>query len=587
MRNRLYINKKVQLLFCLVCSITKINSQTCTLVSTYFGGTQQDEIKSICIDVNKNSYVLGNTYSIDLPITPGKINDTPSGDYDSFLSKFDSCGILKWFTYIGTSGYDSGEKMTLTNDGNIVFCGYTAGVTSHTTLGCFQSVSGGGYDCFITKINPNGNIIWSTYFGKSGGDFAFDIKVDNYDNIVIGGTTTSIGLYTTVSSFQQIKDANTDAFIARFDKNGQLKWCTYYGGNGSEDIHALSIDKNYNIIGVGGSFSTNLNTSIGAHQLMNDGTMDGYIIKLDSNCVRIFSSYLGGSGIDDLWGNTTDALGNIYLSGHTTSTDFDLTPGAYQAINNGSNDWFITKFSPLGVLQISTLLGGTLNDMNTRMVRSGINELTLLGKTESANFPMIGASYQSLKSASYDVVIAKFSTLNLIPYWTSFYGGNGDEESWDLATITNSHFAFVGGCNSTTYPVSLSAYQPTLNISLDGIFTKLNIGNLIPNHDNDPIKNDEIINVDNLTPTNISSDNLNKNDNALFVYPNPAKESIWINSSIPFSYNFINILGEKIFSKTNITDTENMSIKHLINGIYFLTITTKQSIRTFKIIKED
>ena len=238
-------------------------------------------------------------------------------------------------------------------------------------------------------------------------------------------------------------------------------------------------------------------------------------------------------------------------------------------------------------MQISTLLGGTLNDMNTRMVRSGINELTLLGKTESANFPMIGASYQTLKSASYDVVIAKFSTLNLIPYWTSFYGGNDDEESWDLASITNSHFAFVGGCNSTTYPVSLSAYQPTLNISLDGIFTKLNIGNLIPNHDNDPIKNDEVINVDNLTPTNISSNNLNKNDQALLVYPNPAKETIWINSTENYSYNCLNILGENVTSKININGDGNMNVKPLTNGIYFLTITTKQSIRTFKIIKED
>ena len=212
----------------------KLNSQTCTLVSSYFGGTQQDEIKGVCIDNNKNSYLLGNTYSTDLPITIGKINDTNSGDFEAFLCKFDSCGILKWCTYFGTSAYDSGEKIALTNDGNIVFCGYTSGVTSHTTLGCFQPISGGGYDCFITKINPNGTIIWSTYFGKSGGDFAFEIKVDNYDNIIIGGTTTSPNLYTTASSFQQVKQANTDAFIARFDKNGQLKWSTYYGGNASE-----------------------------------------------------------------------------------------------------------------------------------------------------------------------------------------------------------------------------------------------------------------------------------------------------------------------------------------------------------------
>ena len=565
MKNNSYKHKIIYLFIVSTLYTLKLNSQTCTLVSSYFGGTQQDEIKGVCIDNNKNSYLLGNTYSTDLPITIGKINDTNSGDFEAFLCKFDSCGILKWCTYFGTSAYDSGEKIALTNDGNIVFCGYTSGVTSHTTLGCFQPISGGGYDCFITKINPNGTIIWSTYFGKSGGDFAFEIKVDNYDNIIIGGTTTSPNLYTTASSFQQVKQANTDAFIARFDKNGQLKWSTYYGGNASEDIHALTIDNNYNIVGIGGSFSTNLSTSIGAHQSINDGLMDGYIIKLDSNCNRIFSSYLGGSAIDDLWGNTTDALGNIYLSGHTTSTDFDLTIGAYQTTNNGSNDWFISKFSATGAFLKSTLLGGSLNDINSRMVISGTNELTLIGKTESIDFPMIGTPYQPAKSASYDVAIAKLSTTNLTPFWTSFYGGNTDEDSWDLASFSTNNFIFVGGSNSTNYPISLSAYQPTLNISNDGVFTKLHVGNLIPT---------EVVEISN-------------NETTIAAYPNPIKEIVYINSSLPYSFNCTTSIGENVTQKIIIIDKKSINIKLLENGIYFLTINTKLSSRTIKIIKEE
>jgi hypothetical protein len=542
-----------------------LNCQTCTIVSSYFGGTQQDEIKGVCIDIDKNSYILGNTYSTDLPITIGKINDLNSGDYEAFLCKFDSCGILKWCTYFGTSAYDSGEKIALTNDGNIVFCGYTSGVTSHTTLSCFQPISGGGYDCFITKINPNGTIIWSTYFGKSGGDFAFDIKVDNFDNIIIGGTTTSPNLYTTASSFQQIKQANTDAFIARFDKNGQLKWSTYYGGNAAEDIHAISIDNNFNIIGIGGSYSTNLSTSVGAHQTINDGLMDGYIIKLDSSCNRVFSTYIGGSAIDDLWGNTTDVVGNIYVSGHTTSTDFDLTMDAYQTTNNGSNDCFISKFSSTGNLLISTLLGGNLNDINSRMVLSGTNELTLIGKTESVDFPIIGLSYQSTKSASYDATITKLSTINLTPFWTSFYGGNADEDAWDLASINSNNFIFVGGSNSTNYPVSLSAYQPTLNISNDGVFTKLHVGNLIPTEVNE----------------------ISNNETTITAYPNPIKEIAFINSSLPYSFNCTTILREDVTRKIIIIDKNSINVKLLENGIYFLTINTKYSSKTLKIIKED
>lgn len=556
-------SKLIYFIFFLHCIIFKLIGQTCNYVSSYFGGTQQDEIKSVCVDMNKNSYILGNTYSTNLPITLGKINDTHSGDYDAFLCKFDSCGILKWCTYFGTSAYDSGEKITMSNDGNIVFCGYTSGVTSHTTSGCFQASSGGGYDCFLSKINPNGNIIWSTYFGKSGGDFAFEIKVDNFDNVIIGGTTTSSNLYTTPASFQQIKEANTDAFISRFDKNGQLKWCTYYGGNGSEDIHALSIDQNYNIIGIGGSYSTNLNTSAGAYQTINDGLMDGYIIKLDSNCVRIFSTYLGGSGIDDLWGNATDAIGNIYIGGHTNSTDFDLTVGAYQTINNGNYDIFVSKFSQTGNFLISTLIGGNLNDINTRMILSSPNEITLLGKSESNDFPMLGSPIQPTKGASYDAIIAKFMTINLLPNWTSFYGGNADEDAWDCATISNSNFIFVGGSNSTNYPVSAAAYQPTLNVSGDGIFTKLNIGNLIP------------------TSNNI----LTKSENDNLIYPNPTQGKIKINSTLPYKISFFNTLGESLTTKIRIIDENNINIERLENGIYFLTIITENNSHTYRVIK--
>ena len=318
-------------------------------------------------------------------------------------------------------------------------------------------------------------------------------------------------------------------------------------------------------MGIGGSFSTNLSTSIGAHQSINDGLMDGYIIKLDSNCNRIFSSYLGGSAIDDLWGNTTDALGNIYLSGHTTSTDFDLTIGAYQTTNNGSNDWFISKFSATGAFLKSTLLGGSLNDINSRMVISGTNELTLIGKTESIDFPMIGTPYQPAKSASYDVAIAKLSTTNLTPFWTSFYGGNTDEDSWDLASFSTNNFIFVGGSNSTNYPISLSAYQPTLNISNDGVFTKLHVGNLIPT---------EVVEISN-------------NETTIAAYPNPIKEIVYINSSLPYSFNCTTSIGENVTQKIIIIDKKSINIKLLENGIYFLTINTKLSSRTIKIIKEE
>ena len=539
----------------------RLNAQSsCSFFSTYFGGNQFDEIKGVCVDANKNNYIIGNTYSTDLPITNGLINDTASGGYDVFLAKIDSCGGLVWCTYFGTTNFDSGEKIKIAHDGNLVFCGYTNGLNLGTTPGCFQSVNNGSYDCFVTKITPNGTLIWNSYFGKSNGDFAYDIATDALDNVVIGGTTTSPNLYTTASSFQPNIKANTDAFVARFNKDGDFKWCTYYGGNNNEDIHALAIDNSCNIIGVGGTFSPNLNTSASAYQAFNDGGPDAYIIKLDSNCARVFSSYLGGSGVEDAWGVVTDSSNNIYLSGHTNSFDFDTTAFAYQTVKQGTlSDWYLTKWSPAGTLLNSTLFGGFNNDLLSRMVFIPPNQLMLVGKSESTDIPVLGINNQQTLSGNYDGFLALFDATSMFPIWSSYYGGSLDDDPLDVTCIGNSNVVFVGNTNSTNYPLSISPYQSSLNMGNDGIVTKLPLNNLatimIPD-------------VGFTVPYKL--------------FPNPFNDVIYVDGLSEFSIDIKNVLGQTMYLEKN---KKEIYTANFLPGIYFVTLTSKGFSKTHKFIK--
>lgn len=541
-------------------NITGQNS--CNTFSTFFGGNQSDEIKSICIDGAKNNYIIGNTYSADLPVTPGLINDTYSGGYDAFISKFDSCGALIWSTYMGGSNFESAEKMIITATGDVVLCGYTNSLNTFTSTGCFQSTLVGSYDCFITKINPLGHIVWSTYFGKSGGDFAFDIHEDKQQNIIIGGTTTSTNLYTTSSSFQPNHNGNTDAFIAKLSSNGQLKWCTYYGGTGSEDIHEITTDLHSNIIAAGGSFSTNLNTSAGAHQNINKGSSDGYIIKLDSTGARVFSSYIGGSAIDDVWGIACDANATIYLAGHTSSTDFDTTTNAYQTLNKGLSDLYLTKWSATGSLLKSTLFGGSATDNLARMILSSAYELTLIGKTESMDIPMLGTGTQQVLGGNYDMLIAKFNAVTLTPVWTSYYGGTMNDEAFDIVSFNDSFFEFAGVSNSINYPVSTSAYQQVLNNSLDGVISKLNVGNLVP-----------------------LSLNSKKTLNSVSVFPNPFKNTLTIITEDFVMVSIYSVMGEELYSIGKTNNPLILNTESLANGTYIIVVSTKAETTRFKLIK--
>lgn len=536
----------------------------CSSFSTYFGGSQSDEVKSVATDQGGNTYVLGNTYSGDLPVTPGLINDTYSGSYDGFLAKFDNCGSLLWCTYMGGANFDSAEKIALTTDGNVVICGYTSSLNTFTTTGCFQPNHDGSYDAFISKINPSGHLIWSTLFGKAGGDFAYDICVDKLNNIIVGGTTTSTGLYTVAgTSFQLNLKGNTDAFIARFSPSGTLRWSTYYGGNNSEDIHVVTTDANCNIVGAGGSFSTNLNTSAGAHQSLNEGSADGYVIKLDSNGVRVFSSYIGGGDVDDIWGVACDAASNIYLAGHTNSTDFDATAGAYQTTNKGFSDLYVSRWSPTGTLQKCTLFGGSLNERLGRMVLSGPHEVTLMGKTESTDLSMIGSSLQATLTGVYDVVLAKFDTDSLEPVWSSYYGGAQDEEALDLVDFNDQYMIFCGSTNSTDFPLSATPYQSSLNSSsVDGFLVKLNVGNQVT--------------------TGLVAASESRN---LSAFPNPFSDSIRLRGKGIRGVAFYDIDGRNLYELVKTDDPAVLNTTVLSEGIYMLILTDDSGNHAFRMIR--
>lgn len=552
-------------LFVLLCFCLNSSGQNCNSFSTYFGGTQSDEIKSVVVDQNKNTYVLGNTYSNDLPVTTGLINDSYSGSFDAFLAKFDSCGNLLWSTYMGGSNFDSGEKMTLTTDGNLLLCGYTNSMNTFTTSGCFQPVHNGSFDCFITKVDLTGHLIWSTLFGKSGGDFAYDISVDKLNNIIVGGTTTSPGLYTVAgTSFQVNIKGNTDAFIARFSPTGALRWCTYYGGNNSEDIHVVIADKDCNVIGAGGSFSTNLNTSAGAHQALNDGGVDGYVIKLDSAGSRIFSSYLGGSTIDDVWGVVCDNDLNIYLAGHTNSIDFDTTAAAYQTVNKGLSDFYLSKWSPTGTLLHSTLFGGSLNEQLGRMVLSGPYEVTLTGKTESPDIPLAGISTQSVLAGDYDVFLVKFNTLSMMPVWSSYYGGSTDDEAFDIVSYDDHFLTFAGTSNSTNFPLSATPYQSTLNNSVDAFITKLNIGNQVS--------------------VGISE---NTSSPKMMATPNPFQDVVYLSveEKDMLAIRLYDVSGRDVYPLVKTGDLAVLNTASLPLGVYMLMVTTPQGIWSARLVK--
>ncbi len=447
--------------------------QTCPIISTYFGKGQFDEFKGICRDTKGNYYAVGNTFNNDLPVTPGAFQPTYKADYEGFIVKFDSCGSLIWCTYLGTQGFDHAEKVVYSSDSTIVITGYTNGTDLATTPGCFQSSSNGSNDCFIAKFGLNGQPKWITYFGGTQSDFSYAVTLDKKNNIIIGGTSLSPTIHTNSGSFQQNLAGAVDAFIARFNSSGQFKFSTFYGGTSSEDLHDVAADADGNIIGVGGSFSNNLSTSAGCLQASSNGGMEVYVIKLDSIGNRIFSTYIGGSALDDAYGVVTDAAKNIYLSGHTASTDFYTTSVTHQTIVAGSTDGYCLKLTPSGALTWSTIFGGTQIENNVHCKLDDANDLFAMYNTQSSDFPMLGTNNYTVHNGAADLALVKVSNSGQL-IWSTLKGGNGNETSAELLLQKNK-VVVCGSSASADFPVLPNNYQLINNGQEDGFLSAINV----------------------------------------------------------------------------------------------------------------
>ncbi|MCB0403003.1 MAG: hypothetical protein KDD41_13025 [Flavobacteriales bacterium] len=430
--------------------------------STFIGGTDVEECYSNTMDNNRNTYVAGYTGSSGFPVTAGVLQATKQGLYDAFLTKLDSTGNVIWSTFYGGTGDEYAYRTLTDNNDNVYLTGYTNGNDIQvSSSGVFQTISHGSYDAFILKLDSSGNFIWGTYYGGGGGDFVLAADVDDDDNVIVGGYTSSPNL-PMLNAFQPVKSGALDAFVAKFDSTGNLLWSTFCGGNNTEDVHGLHVDRQNNVIISGETYSTDFPVSSGAYQPISAGNLDVFLAKYDSLGNRIFSTYFGGFNNEDANALTSDATGNIYMVGYTESLDFPMIGSPiYQSSKNGGKDGFVVQFSPSGTPLKSTFVGGGLEDRFTCVKMSSTGALYVGGFSNSTNIPMIGSSYQSLLGGSTDGVYFKMDA-SLTPNYSTYLGGSSTDYMYALSVGLNQVLTFSGVTFSANFPVTSNVLQDTL-----------------------------------------------------------------------------------------------------------------------------
>jgi len=354
--------------------------------------------------------------------------------------------------------------------GNAYITGETASIdfpkTNSPTAGF-----GGGTDVFVTKLNPLGAIVYSTYFGGSGNDTGRRIAVDRDGNAYITGYTASTN-FPTVQAFQtNYGGGKYDCFLAKLDPSGSsLIYSTYLGGSGSEAAGGIAIDPTGNAFITGWTDSKNFPIA-NALQPKPGGGKDAFVAKVGSNGSNlIYSTYLGGVGDDDaffltpaLGGIVVDQVGNAYITGNTYSTTFPTTTNTFQPRLRGDRDCFVSKINPDGsALVYSTYLGGFDTDGARDIAVDSDGNAYVTGETYSTDFPVAHAFQARLKGTTYNAFVTKLNPAGSLLVYSTYLGGQeGDAGGGFGITVDSLGNAFVTGVTAARNFPTQNAWQTT------------------------------------------------------------------------------------------------------------------------------
>ena len=422
--------------------------------STLLGGRSNDQGFGIAVDSGGNAYVTGSTISLNFPVSSAPFQVSRRGVTDAFVTKLDPTGTtVLHSTFLGGSGDDAGNAIAVDALGNA----YVAGTTNSLNfpvLGPVQPRLGGGNDAFVAKLDPTGSaLVYSTYLGSNTEDVGNGIALDAVGNAYVAGSTEGSTFPNNGAiTCLSTKAFGVDAFVVRVDASGAtLGYCRFIGGVGVDIGNGIATDAAGNVWFVGSTTSVNLPVHA-ALQPVRGGRADGFVGKLDTLGGVIYLTYLGGADTDEVFAVAVDAVGNAHVAGATRSVDFP-TISPLQPALGGRSDAFVAKLNAAGsALVFSTYLGGLDDDVANGIGISQIDSAVYVaGATESVDFP-VAAPIQATRGGRIDAFLTKLNAAGSQLVYSTYLGDLADDFALALAVDRDGTAYLTGATNSAAFP---------------------------------------------------------------------------------------------------------------------------------------
>ena len=321
--------------------LAKYDSGGILLWARQRGTSDRDGSYSVAVDAEGNAFISGSTY--------GDLGGANAGESDAFLAKYDSGGNLLWTHQLGRAKWDYNWAVAVDADGNAFISG--------STFGNLGGANAGWSDAFLAKYDSDGNLLWTRQLGTSTYDYSYSVAVDAEGNALVSGVT--------YGSLGGSSAGSNDAFLAKYDSDGNLLWTQQLGTSSGDSSTSVAVDASGNAF-----ISGYTEGSLGG---ANAGRTDAFLSKFDSHGNLLWTQQLGTSRHDPSRSVAVDGSGNVFIGGQTG--------GTLGGSSAGYGDAFLVKFQapdpPTVEIEIDIKPGSDTNPVNLKS--KGVLAVAILG----------------------------------------------------------------------------------------------------------------------------------------------------------------------------------------------------------------
>lgn len=382
--------------------------------STYFGGSGEDFFQEIALDGTGNAFVTGRTTSSNYPTSPGALQRELKGTDDAVITKLGPLGELEYSTYLGGSDYEWGRSIAVDLEGNAYLVGETRSIDFPVTAGAFMPTNLARSErasVFVAKVVVDGSKLdFATYLGGTDGQWGVGVAVGPDRSVYVAGRTQSADFPTTDGALYRDPRGAADAFVTRFDPSGKsLIYSTYFGGSAADAVYGIAVDGEGNAYIGGETRSADL-PAVPAAPASRNKNGSVYAAKLNpAGSLLLYSTAIGGSQID--WGLAiaVDSAGRASIVGWTSSEDFATTPDAFTVrYPGGETSGFFVRLDEAGTaLTYATYIGGAGGASAQSVAVDNTGDVYVAGAIRSDDLPVVRA-FQIASKGEDDAFLIKF-----------------------------------------------------------------------------------------------------------------------------------------------------------------------------------